>query len=92
MKITDDYQAKYRLWAANPTVVPARVAPKIPGFKSRRFASHTEMNEWKQSVLQQLEKTAPPSLPRTFSTAPSPWTPFRYEKWSGNLIRLEQAL
>ena len=28
MKITDDYEAKYRLWAANPTVVPAPAATR----------------------------------------------------------------
>jgi hypothetical protein len=59
MKATDDYNAKFRLWAANPTVVPAFAAPKVPGFKSRRFASHAELNEWKASVLRQLAKVAP---------------------------------
>jgi hypothetical protein len=58
MKVTDDYNAKYRLWAANPTVVPAVAAPKVPGFKSRRFASHAELNDWKASVLRQLAATA----------------------------------
>jgi hypothetical protein len=59
MKITDDYNAKCRLWAANPTVVPAPVVPKIPGFKSKRFASHAEMNEWKSAVLRQLAELSP---------------------------------
>ena len=54
MKVTDDYNAKYRLWAANPVVVPAAIAVKLPGFKSRRFSSHAELNEWKSSVLRQL--------------------------------------
>jgi hypothetical protein len=54
MKITDDYNAKYRLWAANPTVVAAPVAPKLPDFKSKRFSSHAELNAWKLSVLRQL--------------------------------------
>ena len=59
MKITDDYNAKYRLWAANPVVAPAAAAVKLPGFKSRRFSSHTELNEWKSSVLRQLAGVAP---------------------------------
>jgi hypothetical protein len=59
MKVTDDYNAKYRLWAANPTVVPAVATPKVPGFKSRRFASHAELNDWKASVLRQLAAAAP---------------------------------
>lgn len=58
MKITDDYKAKYRLWAANPTVVPAPAAPSLPNFKSKRFSSHAELNVWKSSVLQQLAQTS----------------------------------
>lgn len=52
--MTDDYNAKYRLWAANPTVVPAGPPTRIRNFKSRKFSSHAEMNEWKASVLRQL--------------------------------------
>lgn len=56
MKTTDDYSAKNRLWAANPRVVAAPAAPRLPDFKSRRFASHLEMNEWKRLVLLQLAR------------------------------------
>jgi hypothetical protein len=59
MKITDDYNAKHLLWAANPTVVPASAPLKIPGFKSQRFSSHEEMNVWKKSILRQLAKSSP---------------------------------
>lgn len=59
MKIVDDYNAKYRLWAAKPAVVPAAKAVKLPGFKSRRFASHAELNAWKLSALQQFAEIAP---------------------------------
>jgi hypothetical protein len=59
MKITDDYKAKYRLWAANPRVVPASAPVRIPHFKSRRFSSHAEMNAWKSSALRQLAQAAP---------------------------------
>jgi hypothetical protein len=59
MKISDDYNAKYRLWAANPTVVAAPAATRLPDFKSRRFSSHAELNAWKLSVLRQLAQAAP---------------------------------
>jgi hypothetical protein len=59
MKITDDYRAKYRLWAQKPTVAPAPPAVHVPGFKSRRFSSHAEMNEWKRAVRLQLAAQVP---------------------------------
>ena len=59
MKITDDYNAKYRLWAANPSVAPAPTAIRLPNFKSRRFSSHAELNLWKSSVLRQLAQPPP---------------------------------
>ncbi len=59
MKIADDYNAKYRLWAANSAVVPAPAATRLPDFKSRRFSSHAEMNAWKIAVLRQLAQSAP---------------------------------
>ena len=59
MKITDDYNAKYRLWAANPTVIAAPAATKLPDFRSKRFASHAELNAWKTSVLRYLAQVSP---------------------------------
>jgi len=59
MKITDDYNAKYRLWAANPTVIPAPAAIRLPDFKSKRFSSHAELNAWKTSVVRQLAQLSP---------------------------------
>lgn len=56
MKVTDEYSAKYRLWASNPVVAPAGKVVKLPGFKSRRFANHAELNAWKLSVLRQLAR------------------------------------
>ena len=61
MKITDDYNAKQRLWAENQRVVPALAAPRLPNFKSRRFSSHAEMNEWKRSLLLQVAQLASPA-------------------------------
>jgi len=59
MKITDDYKAKYRLWAENPRVVPASFPTAIPAFKSKRFSTHAEMNAWKESLLRELARIAP---------------------------------
>lgn len=58
MKISDDDKAKYRLWAAHPQVVPDAPPTHIPNFKSRKFSSHAEFNEWKASVRRELAKAA----------------------------------
>jgi len=54
MKITDDYNAKIRLWAQNPRVVPAGCPPKLPKFSKQIFRSHEEMNLWKERLLKEL--------------------------------------
>ncbi len=59
MKATDNYNAKYRLWAEKPEVVAAGEPVKLPDFKSRRFANHVELNDWKASALRQLAAVAP---------------------------------
>ena len=58
MKISDDYHAKYRLWAGDPRVVSAPAPVRLPHFKSRRFSSHAEMNEWKRSLLREFAQAA----------------------------------
>jgi hypothetical protein len=59
MKLTDDYRAKIKLWAANPRAIPPGPPVRIPNFKSKKFSSHAEMNAWKRSVLLQLAQSAP---------------------------------
>ena len=59
MKITDDYKAKYRLWAANPQVIAAPKPPNLPKFGSRKFSSHLEMNAWKRNLLREAAQSAP---------------------------------
>lgn len=55
-RITDDCQAKVRLWAANPVVVPSPPAVPLPAFRPRRFRNHAEMNAWKRELLRELAR------------------------------------
>jgi hypothetical protein len=71
IKVSDDYNAKYRLWAANPIVAPAGKAVRLPDFKSRRLASHAELNVWKLSVLLQLARALPALEPSRLGQAPA---------------------
>ena len=50
----DDYVAKIRFWAANPTVIPSPPRPNVPHFPPQKFNSHAEMNAWKQELLRQI--------------------------------------
>ena len=60
MKTTDNYKAKYRLWAEKYAgSFPEGPPVRLPHFRSRRFSSHAEMNTWKQSVLRQLAESVP---------------------------------
>jgi hypothetical protein len=56
MKVTDDYLAKIKLWAANPRVVPLPPGPPIPKFRSRKFRSYSEFNAWKQELILQIAR------------------------------------
>lgn len=58
MKLTDDYQAKVRLWAAHPRVVPLPPPPPLPKFRPQKFRTHAEMNAWKESLLRELARAA----------------------------------
>ncbi len=58
MKITDDYRAKYRLWAGNPSIMPAPEPVRLSEFKSQRFSPHVAMNDWKRSLLRQWAEQA----------------------------------
>jgi hypothetical protein len=56
VKFTDDPKAKIRIWAANPKVVPVPFFPGYPGFRSRRFNSHEELNAWKRDRILELAR------------------------------------
>jgi hypothetical protein len=58
MKFTDDYKAKIRIWAKDPTIKPSPEPPILPSFPPQKFRSHAEMNDWKQSLLRLSAKLA----------------------------------
>jgi len=57
MKVTGDYKAKLRLWAANPRVIASPASPAIPKFPPQKFRTHSEMNEWKKQLILQIART-----------------------------------
>lgn len=59
IKISDDYSAKVRLWAAHPRVLPAPGPFRLPHFRSRRFSSHAEMNAWKAGMMREIAQSLP---------------------------------
>lgn len=56
MRVKDDYQAKIRLWAANPQVVTLPEFRALPKFSPQKFRTHLEMNECKKQLLLQLAR------------------------------------
>ena len=61
MKISDDYDAKYKFWARDPKPQPFIPLPRLPKFKSRKFSSHEEMNAFKRELLVRLAREGPPN-------------------------------
>lgn len=51
MKISDNYQAKVKLWASSPQVTVLPYVFRIPNFRSRKFSSYEEFNAWKRGVM-----------------------------------------
>ena len=54
MKISDDYTAKVRIWAASPQVRPIPKPLNLPRFRSKKFDSYDEMNAWKRQLLKEI--------------------------------------
>lgn len=51
MKISDDYNAKFEIWAKERKVFPMPKA-KLPfRFAPRKFSSYEELNQWKKELL-----------------------------------------
>ena len=56
MKYTDDYQAKYRIWAEENKVHPLPKCTGWPIFRSKRFDSYEQMNAWKRELLLEVAR------------------------------------
>jgi hypothetical protein len=56
MKISDDYKAKIKIWAAEAKVLPFCPSPKLPYFGVKRFKSYAEMNAWKSEMIRQIAR------------------------------------
>jgi len=61
VKFTDDYDAKYKIWAMDPKPQPIVPLPKMPKFKSRRFSSYEEYEEFRKQLIQRLAVEGPPN-------------------------------
>ena len=57
MKYTDDYEAKYKIWAANPVVHPLPKVTGLPRTGSKKFRTYEEYNAWKQEYLIQIARS-----------------------------------
>ena len=56
VKYTDDYQAKYRIWAKEGRVHPLPRCVGWPEFHSKKFSSYEEMNAWKRELLLEVAR------------------------------------
>ena len=54
MKISDDDDAKLKLWAREGRVCPMPKAVGLPRFGVKRFRSYDEMNAWKREYLDEM--------------------------------------
>ncbi len=54
IKATDDYNAKYRLWARNPKVCALPRPVGLLRFGHKSFNSYEELNSWKREYLRQI--------------------------------------
>jgi hypothetical protein len=51
VKHTDDYDAKFKIWARDPKPQPEIVVPLPPKFSPKRFNSYAEYNKWKDEQI-----------------------------------------
>ena len=54
MKLTDQPDAKLKLWAANPRAVRTPRIANLPPFGVRRFDSYAALNAWKDEYVREL--------------------------------------
>jgi hypothetical protein len=54
LKIADDINAKYEIWAREGKVYPCPRPIGIPRFGARKFSSYEEFNAWKRALIEQI--------------------------------------
>lgn len=54
MKHSDDYKAKIQLWVEKTIVLSLLPCPPLPPFRSIKFRSYEEMNQWKRQLLRDI--------------------------------------
>jgi hypothetical protein len=57
MRIKDNYNAKYDIWAEKPVVVnfPQMILPFK--FSAKKFKSYKEMNDWKKELIARIAES-----------------------------------
>ena len=53
-KFTDDYEAKYEIWARERRVIAQPRPANLPRFKPQKFSSYEEFNRWKRELIEQV--------------------------------------
>ncbi|HEY8239892.1 MAG TPA: hypothetical protein VIH35_00515 [Kiritimatiellia bacterium] len=56
MKFTDDYKAKYEIWARNPRVVRMPRIANLPKFPPQKFNNYEELHAFKKWLLDELAR------------------------------------
>ena len=56
MKASDDYNAKYEIWARESKVYPLPAMSGLPRFRAKKFRSYAEMNAWKKNFLERIAR------------------------------------
>jgi hypothetical protein len=59
MKFSDDYDAKFKIWAQDPKPQLAVATAKLPKFSPQRFNSYEEFNRWKDDLIRQMAREIP---------------------------------
>ena len=54
MKYSDDYGAKFVIWARESKVYPMPKMVGLPRFGAKKFSSYEQMNAWKKEMLDQI--------------------------------------
>jgi hypothetical protein len=57
VKLVDDINAKYEVWAREGKVCACPRAEGIPHFSAQKFSSYEEFNAWKRRLIEQIAAT-----------------------------------